>query len=265
MIPLNYITEWRQFAPWVLDRQVEQDLLISRTLVLIFNHSELFKTLAFRGGTALYKLFIKPGARYSEDIDLVQINAAPIGPIINHIRQVLDPLLGEPKRKLNEGRVTLSYRFLSEGTPPLPMRLKIEINTREHFSLYGFQSMPFSVDSTWFTGTAEIKTYQLEELIGTKIRALYQRKKGRDILDLSLALQQPNFDIQKAVNAFKYYMEQENKKITRAQFEANLEEKLKSAYFLQDVNSLVTTDFKWDINQAAKIINERLLPYLDKN
>jgi len=33
--------------------------------------------------------------------------------------------------------VTLQYRFTSEDN--LPMRLKVEINTREHFSLHGFQ------------------------------------------------------------------------------------------------------------------------------
>lgn len=36
-------------------------------------------TLAFRGGTALYKLYLKPAARYSEDIDLVQVKAEPAG------------------------------------------------------------------------------------------------------------------------------------------------------------------------------------------
>ena len=81
MIPHDYITEWRAQAPWVQDLQVEQDLVISRALVDIFNHPLLAKSLAFRGGTALYKLHLKPPARYSEDIDLVQINAEPAGPV----------------------------------------------------------------------------------------------------------------------------------------------------------------------------------------
>ncbi len=79
MIPRDYITEWRVEAPWVQDSQVEQDLVISRALVEIFSHPLLSKSLAFRGGTALYKLHIRPAARYSEDIDLVQIEAEPAG------------------------------------------------------------------------------------------------------------------------------------------------------------------------------------------
>jgi hypothetical protein len=57
VIPLDYITEWRQVAPWAQDAQVEQDLVISRALVHLFQQEELSRLLAFRGGTALYKLY----------------------------------------------------------------------------------------------------------------------------------------------------------------------------------------------------------------
>ena len=67
MIPRDYITQWRARAPWVEDFQVEQDLVISRALVEIFSHPHLRESLAFRGGTALYKLHIDPPARYSSD------------------------------------------------------------------------------------------------------------------------------------------------------------------------------------------------------
>lgn len=99
MIPRDYITEWRRHAPWVQDYQVEQDLIISRALVEIFSDSHLQSALAFRGGTALYKLHIRPPARYSEDIDLVQIRAEPIGTTLNALREHLDPWLGRPQWK----------------------------------------------------------------------------------------------------------------------------------------------------------------------
>lgn len=162
MIPRDYITEWRAHAPWVQDFQVEQDLVISRALVAIFGHPLLRKSLAFRGGTALYKLHLKPAARYSEDIDLVQINAEPAGPIMGALREVLDPWLGRPQWKQTEGRVTFVYRFDSEDTPPLRLRLKVEINSREHFSVYGVTGFPFSVSCRWFAGESEIATYVLD-------------------------------------------------------------------------------------------------------
>ena len=119
MIPRDYITEWRAAAPWVQDFQVEQDLVISRALVEIFSHSRLRVDLAFRGATALYKLYLTPAARYSEDIDLVQTRAAPAGPMMGALRAVLDPWLGQPQWQQTAGRVTFTYRFLSENTPPL--------------------------------------------------------------------------------------------------------------------------------------------------
>lgn len=38
MIPRDYITEWRAYAPWVQDSHVEQDLILSRALVEIYSH-----------------------------------------------------------------------------------------------------------------------------------------------------------------------------------------------------------------------------------
>lgn len=41
MIPEYCITEWRQQAPWSEDYQVEQDLIISRALVEIYQNKEV--------------------------------------------------------------------------------------------------------------------------------------------------------------------------------------------------------------------------------
>ena len=178
MIPRDYITEWRSVVPWVQDFQVEQDLVISRALVAIFSDPVLQEALAFRGGTALYKLHLKPAARYSEDIDLVQTTAEAAGPMMQALRAVLDPWLGKPRWKQTEGRVTFLYRFDSEDVPSVPLRLKVEINTREHFSVYGLRASAFEVASSWFQGASEIRSYELDELLGTKLRALYQRRQG---------------------------------------------------------------------------------------
>jgi hypothetical protein len=107
---------------------VEQDLVISRALLSIFSHPTLKEALAFRGGTALYKLHLKPAARYSEDIDLVQVNAQALGPTMDALREVLNPWLGEPRWKQTEGRVTFTYRFKPEAMPSIPLKLKVEIS-----------------------------------------------------------------------------------------------------------------------------------------
>ena len=65
MIPQDYITEWSIEKPWKTNEQVEQDLVISRALVEIFSDNWLSSNLAFRGGTALHKLYLSPQQRYS--------------------------------------------------------------------------------------------------------------------------------------------------------------------------------------------------------
>ncbi len=82
------------------------------------------------------------------------------------------------------------------------MRLKIEINTREHFSVLGTTRQSFTVDNPWFKGTTELPIYHLDELLGTKMRALYQRKKGRDLYDLWLGLRSDDADSNRIVECF---------------------------------------------------------------
>ncbi len=91
------------------------------------------------------------------------------------------------------------YRFHSEDVAPLPMKLKVEINSREHFTVLGHRRVPFEVASRWFTGSADVSTYELDELLGTKLRALYQRKKGRDLFDLARALEEPTVNGERIV------------------------------------------------------------------
>ena len=97
MIPKADIVAWRHVAPWVSDAQVEQDLISSRVLVSMFQDVIINKKLAFRGGTALHKLYFKPACRYSEDIDLVQIVPEPIGGILDVLQEILNVFLGVPR------------------------------------------------------------------------------------------------------------------------------------------------------------------------
>jgi predicted nucleotidyltransferase component of viral defense system len=262
VIPFDFITEWRAQAPWAMEAQVEQDLILSRAVVAMFAEPEVRELLAFRGGTALYKLHLRPPARYSEDIDLVQINAGPIGGVIDVIRRALDPWLGTPRRTTKEGRVVLMYRMSSEGLPPVPMRLKVEINSREHFSVFGVEERELTVRSRWFTGTARVQTYQLDELLGTKLRALYQRKKGRDLFDLFIASRKAKVDPARVVECFARYLEHDGQRVTRAELEMNLHEKLADDTFLSDVEPLIAPDTAWNLGDAADYVQREILPLL---
>ena len=259
MIDRAYITEWQQTAPWPQRYQVEQDLIICRALIEIFNHPLLAEHLAFRGGTALFKLHLPP-ARYSEDIDLVQVEAGPIGPVMDALQEKLNPWLGVPKRKQSEGRVTLTYRMESEEG--LPLKLKVEINSREHFTVLGFDRRQFSVESRWFSGSTTILTYRLDELLGTKVRELYQRKKGRDLFDLWKAFVISEVDPAQIINCFLKYMEHEGHRVSRAEFEKNLSEKFQDLRFLEDIGPLLMKNSGWDFHKAVEIVMSSLIARL---
>jgi predicted nucleotidyltransferase component of viral defense system len=155
MIPEYAIREWGKSVPWNSPAQIEQDLIICRALVALFNDEYLASHLAFRGGTTLHKLYMQPQQRYSEDIDLVQITAEPIKETIDRIREVLS-FLGTPKIKQKAHNNTLIFRFDSEMPPIIPIRLKVEINSREHFNVLGLTKFTFSVSNQWFTGDCNV-------------------------------------------------------------------------------------------------------------
>jgi predicted nucleotidyltransferase component of viral defense system len=248
------IVEWRQHAPWIEDWRVEQDLIITRALVEMFSRRAISARLAFRGGTALHKLYVRPGARYSEDIDLVQVSPEPIGPTLDVVRAALEPWLGEAKSEIKAHSAKLVFKTRSEDVPPVPLRLKIEINTREHFAELGWARVPLTVDSQWFRGGAEINTFHLDELLGTKLRALYQRRKGRDLFDLWQAVAAGGVDPDAVVRCFHRYVAHEGSSITRGEFAANLEAKLANPGFIGDMGPLLRGGDTYDAIEAARVV-----------
>lgn len=259
MIPRANITAWRTQAPWALDEQVEQDLVLSRALSEIFARPALREMLAFRGGTALHKLFLDPPGRYSEDLDLVQVTAGPIKPVLLEVQEALDGWLGAPRSEQAADSVRLLYGFETTAKPVRRMRVKIEINTREHFAVEGFRQVSFAVKNPWYAATTQVTSYALEELMATKLRALYQRRKGRDLYDLWLALETLSPDEERVVAGLHAYLERGGLSVSRAQYEANMAQKLASADFRNDVLPLLRDESGYDIDQAYRLVHERLI------
>ena len=260
MIPQAYITEWSNTVLWQTNEQIEQDLIICRALVALFSDEFLSENLAFRGGTALHKLYLKPAPRYSEDIDLVQIKEGPIKPILQRIGEVITFFEEDRVVKPKANNNTLLYRFNSEYSPDVRLRLKIEINCREHFNLLGWNSFPFSMKSEWFTGKCDITTYHLDELLGTKLRALYQRKKGRDLFDLYYAGQHADLDYDRIIHCYNEYMRfMVGKPPTQKEFLLNMEQKKKSAQFSGDMKGLLNPTMKYNQEKAFEWLENNII------
>ena len=262
MVAKEAIIEWKEFLPWQKDEMVEQDLIICRALVALFNDEYLAKHLAFRGGTTLHKLYLQPQQRYSEDIDLVQINAEPISKTIDRIREVLS-FLGKPVIKQKAHNNTLVFRFQSEIPPIIPIRLKIEINCREHFNVLGLSQYNFSVRNLWFSGNCKITTYYLDELLGTKLRALYQRRKGRDLFDLYKSLTMQSVNIENVIRCYREYIGfVVDNPPTQKEYLQNMELKMQDSEFLDDINLLLRPDDKYNPFEAWELVRKELIEKL---
>jgi predicted nucleotidyltransferase component of viral defense system len=259
MIPIAYIREWRNLVPWQETDMIEQDLVICKALVEIFNDPFLSENLAFRGGTAIHKLFLNPQPRYSEDIDLVQVKSMPIKETIVKLQLRL-AFLGVPDIRQKANNNTLVFKFHSESMPSTVLKLKVEINCREHFSVFGLNEMGFSVNSEWFTGSCTLKTYSIAELLGTKLRALYQRRKGRDLYDLHKALSSIEIDANQILECYRAYMKfSVSQPPSRKQYLRNMEEKILDDEFLGDTKALLRPDEKYHPNVAWEMLRKVLI------
>lgn len=260
MIPRPYIAKWQQHAPWKNFSQVEQDLIISRTLVEIFSDEFLHENLAFRGGTALHKLYLHPAPRYSEDIDLVQIKPGPIKPIIKRIGEVVSFFEENRTTQVRGHGAKVLYRFTSEYEE-IRMRLKLEINYKEHFNVLNWVNFPFMVESEWFSGEAKIRTYDINELLGTKLRALYQRSKGRDLFDLNYSRLNLELDFDKIITCFNEYIlfATSNRPPGKKKFLLNIEEKENDSNFSGDMEALLRSDIDYNQKLAFEWLKNELI------
>lgn len=112
MLPKAYIDQWKINSPWQQDEFVEQDLILSRLLIELYSNETISENLAFRGGTALHKLFLKTPHRYSEDLDFVQIKSEDIGNILSELRKIIRKIIpGKPKYKSSKSNNTLIYFY----------------------------------------------------------------------------------------------------------------------------------------------------------
>ena len=263
MIPRAQITEWGSRAPWPTDADIEQDLILSRLMVEIAKDDLLGDELAMRGGTCLHKLHLPKPLRYSEDLDYVRRTHSGIKTYMDALRKIATEV-GLVEHGFNQVGQMVHMIFDTDSTDGLRrIRIKIETNIRETESCFDRTTRPYQVSSTWWSGEAEISTFHIDELMGTKLRALYQRSKGRDLFDLWHVLIDTDADDERIIQAFNHYMQ--DGAFTYSDLAANLAEKLADPNFAGDLNDLVATPpAGYDLAAAADIVMERLASRLAK-
>ena len=264
-------------VPWAAQYQVEQDLLLCRAMVALFDDKFLSSQIAMRGGTLLHKVHLAPPARYSEDIDLVVVGARPADHIRRAIRRVLTEVLGTPKASVWDTlvlairntvkpsrvlRMTYSARSIIE--PNRTLEIVVEANVTERKPHRAVVKMPFGFPFRDKPVQTRIKGFDIHEMLGTKMRAMFQRKRGRDLFDLYWALTKSPTPVDPAaiIASFEHYLKQEGTKAGRAEFTGILDNHLKDRGFCSDMQPLLRTDITYDPQAAGKFVKTHLLNLL---
>jgi predicted nucleotidyltransferase component of viral defense system len=261
MIPRASIVAWSASAPWSTEDQVEQDLILSRLLVEIATDPLLAEALAFRGGTCLHKLHLEEPQRYSEDLDFVRTNQRPIlGEVFDRLRAITERIgLREHRRTFpstDSDTATMWFDADAESGAGT-IRVKVEINVAESTPHSDHVYIPFEVASPWWGGSADVRTFPIEEILATKVRALCQRRKGRDLFDLWIGLNLPEIDAGEIAAALGHYMQ--DRIYSYPQLAGHLRAKLGDPDFAADLNGLVrSVPAGYDVAEALELIRRRI-------
>ncbi|MCY4005584.1 MAG: nucleotidyl transferase AbiEii/AbiGii toxin family protein, partial [Rhodobacteraceae bacterium] len=136
---------------------------------------------------------------------------------------MLEPWLGQANFASSQVTPKLRFRVPAEDDPDAQIRLKVEINIAEIEASDSPVSIPYAVESPWFTGNTSIASFSPEELLATKLCALLQRDKGHDLFDLDHALDAlPDLNLDRVVELFVRYLDQQGQAISRAETEQRM-------------------------------------------
>ncbi len=264
-------------VPWPLQRQVEQDLLLCLAMAALFDDEFLRSQIAMRGGTLLHKVHLAPAARYSEDIDLVVYGDRPDAHIAKAIQRVLGGVFGKPtdsiwntfqlaiRNVVKPSRVLrLTYSVSSVSEPGTTLNIVVEANVTERKPHRAIVQIPFEFKYRDATIRSALNGYDLHEMLGTKMRALFQRKRGRDLFDLYWALTRatPSVDPAIVVDSFRHYLEREGVSAARSEFIAILDSHLADRGFCNDMLPLLRVGLDYDPQIAGELVKAKLLGIL---
>ncbi len=117
----------------------------------------------------------------------------------------------------------------------------------------------FPIVSEWFNGSTNIITYEIDELMATKLRALYQRRKGRDLFDLWYVANLKLINLERMLEIFRLYCMHDGISISKLEFIKNLEHKKNHPDFKVDMHALLPEELNWNFEKAYQFILEKII------
>lgn len=215
----------------VRDQQIEKDYILSWLLQGIASHSMLSKTIVFKGGTVLKKVYFED-YRFSEDLDFTLLDDAITNEqIFEWFTEVFEYIKEEANIALQiiddnehqDGGINFYISYIGPlGGLGANKKVKVDISRSEKLVLE-------PVLNNVFIGYSDLEkhqllSYSLEEVLIEKLRCVMQRMQARDFYDIWYLLEIHNMDIDFYIAEFKQKFE--SKGIDSTEFHAKLEQRL---------------------------------------
>lgn len=166
---------------------VEKDYLLGWMLFCI-SRTSLSDSLAFKGGSALSKVYFPLDWRLSEDLDFTLLTDEDMPSVAEKLAEEI-PEVGEglipevglrfPRRPFsNPGFVRGRLQYIG---PVSPNNVKIEITQEEYVGTIGKIEVPRSYEDY---PEFHVNVYSLETILAEKVRSLLERERVRDWYDV---------------------------------------------------------------------------------
>lgn len=260
MIPRPVLTAWRNRAPWRDDRQVAQDLILSLLAIRVAGHPVLGECLAWRGGTCLHKLHLEKARRYSEDLDYVLVGEAKYSEVKTGLEEVIAGFgMDLPRSEVSSTRVSV-WGEVEVPVVGASLRAKFEVNCADLPPAFALTRIRHSVNTRVWDEQADLLTFLPPELLGTKFRALAQRRKGRDLSDLWLARRELRILDSELARAADYYLSAAS--ISPAVFRERLAKHSEDPEFCSDLDALTNLPYEGFSPKAA---SRELIQWTDRH
>ena len=193
-----------------LDKVIEKDYVIT-WILLGLAESKLKNLLAFKGGTALKKMYL-PDYRYSEDLDFTLLEETDESKLVEGFRAFLSDVakaqgfqfdLKEEKIERRADTLTFYVDYVGPLQAQLGSRdIKVDITLSEQLEFPVEEKVIVSAYSDSQELQKKLKVYSLEEILTEKLCALIGRTEPRDIYDTLYLFELGTIDHQAVAYAF---------------------------------------------------------------
>lgn len=228
----------------VRDQQIEKDYILSWLLQGIAQHKRLSKTIVFKGGTVLKKVYFE-NYRFSEDLDFTllendastssaQVSNEQIfewfSEVFEYIRdeaniplEIIDPDSHRDKPEHEDSGINFYISYIGPlGGLAAHKRVKVDISRSEQLQFDPVMQAAFLAYSD--QEEHQLLCYTLEEVLVEKMRTVMQRMQARDFYDIWYLLEIHEMDV--AYYAIEFREKCESKGIDPATFHDKLEQRI---------------------------------------